>query len=543
MFNNDINNSNVGDDSNNNNEFDTTAILHALSNSNNSNSSSNTSSMSSMSRSNSGLVVGDDSPVLTSSTNSLPPTYSPTFVGIKPKGTLLPSIAQPQQQQQQQYSPQLPSNQTLHTSHDDNSIMSKIMGGSRGGSRNAKYTPPPISLDPSSSTSSSKHAIVDDDEYYDEYEPSASLINHSNEFADEEYDPDTPLNPSDFSRIYNTVPHHTTKRFVYRFPLWMEEKLRRFDDPIIALCQRNTSRAMYYFSLGITAFVAIEIAVMAPFVLFILGQDALATEYTYLALLLALLSQVPKRFLWRFRPYMVHRAKTVKKDMTSSFPSRAVTCSVVYSFAFIWGLLYYTGGPSFQWWMPFLFIVMIALSSFARINLGVHYPSDCAAGVLQGALVCLIGTGLRSLDISGCRSCWDGACYASTPSCVLSFSTLGRLNFVMMAVLIVICIVIPIVSVMKPVDFWSKCDRVYGMLFPSVCFQLLFLCPRSYSTNASLPKPPVPHWYSFIFGISLALLATVFATKVKLKNRLITFWAIFLALTVSLFCWRISMVG
>eukprot|EP01132_Coremiostelium_polycephalum_P007866 gene7866-9683_t len=325
--------------------------------------------------------------------------------------------------------------------------------------------------------------INTEEEDYSEDNRSTFFSPHTSLNSDAEHEP---LNNKDFSKIFElNLAKHPPKRFVYLFPVWLEEKLRGFDDPIIKLCQRIQGKTVYYFSLFITSIVAIEIAIALPFLLFILGQDALATEFTYLGLLLALLSQVPKRFLWRFRPYMVQRARVVKKDQTSSFPSRAVTCSVVYSFAIVWAVSYYKHRSDdsvvIEWWMPFLFIIMIALSSFARVNLGVHYPSDCVGGVIQGVLVCLIGTGLRKADILGCRSCWDYSCYASD----------------------VLCVVIPIVSVMKPVDFWSKCDRVYGMLFPAAVFQLLLLCPKSYNLNASLPKPLTPHWYSFIFGISL----------------------------------------
>ncbi|KYR01832.1 hypothetical protein DLAC_01849 [Tieghemostelium lacteum] len=365
----------------------------------------------------------------------------------------------------------------------------------------------------------------------------------------------TPLTANEFVQVYETsLSNRPKKKFVYLFPIWLEEKLRGFDDPIIRVCQKFTGKYSYYFSLIITSMVAIEIAFIAPFVLFILGQDPLATEFTYLGLLLALLSQVPKRFLWRFRPFMVRRAIIRKKDNTSSFPSRAVTCSVVYSYAICWTAYYYqqqaaeaefgssASVSQVQWWMPFLFIIMIALSSFARINLGVHYPSDCVGGVIQGTMVCLIGTSFRAIDVVGCRSCWNDSCYATTLSQTLSFSNLGRLNYVMFAILLALCIIIPIVSTMKPVDFWSKCDRVYGMLFPAVCFQLLFLCPKSYDISASLPHPPSPSWYSFMFSLSIALIAIILGGRIKVKYSLITFWGLFLTLTICLFSWRLALV-
>ena len=49
----------------------------------------------------------------------------------------------------------------------------------------------------------------------------------------------------------------------------------------------------------------------------------------------------------------------------------------------------------------------------ARINLGVHYPSDAIIGGLVGLLYCFIGTGIYKLVVSGCGSCSHptNACY------------------------------------------------------------------------------------------------------------------------------------
>lgn len=76
---------------------------------------------------------------------------------------------------------------------------------------------------------------------------------------------------------------------------------------------------------------ALEISVAAPIALYVLGWDAVATDILYLSLTLSTLSQIPKRFLWRYRPFMVHRAQQRKKTTTSSFPSRAVACATVYA--------------------------------------------------------------------------------------------------------------------------------------------------------------------------------------------------------------------
>ena len=68
---------------------------------------------------------------------------------------------------------------------------------------------------------------------------------------------------------------------------------------------------------------------------------------------------------------------------TSSFPSRAVCCAVVYSYAICYSFIYIFGGGIMWSWMPLLFVVTILLSSFARIYLGVHYPSDCIFGAIE----------------------------------------------------------------------------------------------------------------------------------------------------------------
>lgn len=55
----------------------------------------------------------------------------------------------------------------------------------------------------------------------------------------------------------------------------------------------------------------IEISIAIPMVLYATGWDGLATALTYLAITTTFTSQIPKRFVWRFRPYMVGRAELV----------------------------------------------------------------------------------------------------------------------------------------------------------------------------------------------------------------------------------------
>ena len=101
-----------------------------------------------------------------------------------------------------------------------------------------------------------------------------------------------------------------------------------------------------------------------------MGLDDVATESTYLILVTAFFSQIPKRFIWRYRPYVVGRAEGRRRDITSSFPSRAVTCGVVYSYALCRGFAHRAGREGFTWYMPVSMVMCGFLAAFARINLG-----------------------------------------------------------------------------------------------------------------------------------------------------------------------------
>ena len=123
------------------------------------------------------------------------------------------------------------------------------------------------------------------------------------------------------------------------FPQSLEEKFSIVDDPILKFIQKLEGKPFVYFDLMITNFVSIEMVIFkcnseilnailiiisvnllhylvlisffqgiaAPFVLLVLGLDNIATQTFVLIITLAFLSQIPKRFIFRYRPYMVHR--------------------------------------------------------------------------------------------------------------------------------------------------------------------------------------------------------------------------------------------
>jgi hypothetical protein len=245
----------------------------------------------------------------------------------------------------------------------------------------------------------------------------------------------------------------------------------------------------------------------------------------------------------------------MRSDDTSSFPSRAVTCSVVFTFAISYGIAYMTDTKIFHWWVLLGIIFATLLSSFARVHLGVHYPSDCLGGFLQGALICLLGTALWDANVWGCTSCHYGQCYATDEQHAImgsyeaaSGEHLGEhLNFLVLFVGTAICIALFFVSVIRPLVFWEKCDRVYGVLLACVVFQLAFLCPPASLNGSSLPPPKNPGWASYFMAVVIPILIlpiTYFAGK-KFKGTMsvIVFFVLFVPLLVVMSLWRLFVLG
>ena len=65
--------------------------------------------------------------------------------------------------------------------------------------------------------------------------------------------------------------------------------------------------------------------------MYLASWDSIGTVVSCMMIIIASLTQIPKRLIWRYRPFMVSRARGYGREQTSSFPSRAVTCAVSYS--------------------------------------------------------------------------------------------------------------------------------------------------------------------------------------------------------------------
>lgn len=76
----------------------------------------------------------------------------------------------------------------------------------------------------------------------------------------------------------------------------------------------------------------IEIGPIFPIVFYSLCLDDIAILSLAVILVIVIVSQIPKRFCWRYRPFFDYRAVRMKTNKTSSFPSRALVCAVAYSY-------------------------------------------------------------------------------------------------------------------------------------------------------------------------------------------------------------------
>jgi len=353
--------------------------------------------------------------------------------------------------------------------------------------------------------------------------------------------------------VYKVSP--PAAEFLYEFPSWLESGLSWFDDPLIDLCQKPKGKFFIYFSKIVTFLVTIEFLLALPIVLFIIGFDVLAVKILYLAMVIVVLSQIPKRFLWRYRPFMAYRAIEYQRPKTSSFPSRAVACSVVYCYLIVYTVLYFRKDiPSVDWWMYLLFLVVPIVVSFARIHLGSHYPSDCVAGAVLGAIVCVIAKILCLADLKGC-SCPNGnensqVCYSSSqPDAVhriLPETIVATINWYLVLGALGGQLLFSILMVIKPIKFWMKFGAVFGLLFPALTFRLVFICPTGAFPSA-LEAPSVltesPKWWTVLYAVGVCLLGMGVGIKLQKKLLLLVFVGYWLFYVSAISLWRLFKVG
>lgn len=215
------------------------------------------------------------------------------------------------------------------------------------------------------------------------------------------------------------------------------------------------NKAMVGLALVYTALTTIEIGVLFPLFLFLSGWDELATLQLLTTSLTALGSQCFKRFVWRQRPWMQGRAIQVKRDKTSSFPSRAVVCAVVYAYGF--SHLFFPPGSVPVWLYSTLVVFFSLGAAISRIFVGAHFASDCLVGFLLGAAFCGIGSGLSAALQTGCSTCYPvHNCYAHDLAHEATFASFFSLDMVTMGIISGISVLCVGLAMSSPLQFWTK---------------------------------------------------------------------------------------
>jgi len=198
-----------------------------------------------------------------------------------------------------------------------------------------------------------------------------------------------------------------------------------------------------------------------------------------------------------------------------------------------------------EWWGIMWILLAVLITSFSRIRLGVHYPSDCFTGFLQGVLASVIGSFLYHKGAIGCGDCRINECYIdkndTSAITVLTFKT--NFDFLLFFGLFVAVILITIIAIIRPLHLWDKCDHVFGMLFPCLIFRFTFLCYPLNKQKSALPEPSDWEWYSVVLGLVVVAIATFVGVKSKKGHfQLWVFIALFISLYSILAVWRLYFI-
>merc|ERR1711879_303149 len=173
--------------------------------------------------------------------------------------------------------------------------------------------------------------------------------------------------------------------------------------------------------------------------------------------------------------------------------------------------------------------------------MGVHYPSDCVFGLVQGFLICILGSLLWQAELLGCSSCHNNECYSEYGSDTqLTGQNLRDMSILPFLAVLLCSLLLTIFAVVKPINFWRKCDRSLGLLLPCVAFQVGFLCPNGSFADASLAPPEIPPpWWAYPFAIAVPLFTLLFGHKMKSKYPFISFTVLYVVVSSSLLIWRL----
>jgi membrane-associated phospholipid phosphatase len=327
------------------------------------------------------------------------------------------------------------------------------------------------------------------------------------------FDAETETNISSFVNHKDNLK--PDEKFIYDFrPEW-EETFRSIDDYLIGIGQHFHLKHKGSKATSLNKFMGLLFKAFSWFVTFIcrvenlssvnlfvlaLGYDHIARFLTIIGMISGLFAQVPKRFLFRRRPYMVGRALPSGKLDTSSFPSRAVTCSVVYAFTAIYCYNYQTEiagnqpGAGFGMFSSAILLLLAFLSSsFARIHLGAHYPSDCLGGLTLGLIISLTSWLLFQIpNIFGCPSCFADQCYPrGLDPHLMTPSNFELQNIGLGATVAIFVGIFLVLSSSPPLVFWNKSAPIFGTICACVVAEIFMVCPKGDSKGLIANSNPI----------------------------------------------------
>jgi len=243
------------------------------------------------------------------------------------------------------------------------------------------------------------------------------------------------------------------------------------------------------------------------------------------AFVAAAVSQVPKRFVYRSRPCLAKPPRAIKlsNEKTSSFPSRAVLCTTVYVYLIVacsnfeysstYAGIFSANFSLLKWyWVVLIVVVASIVACLARIYLGVHYPSDCVAGLVLACFILLLSAGIYQIPFFNCKSCTD-ACHSDN-----HIDNIGQLNWLPIAVVFFVGTLISFFITMKPVAFWKKNAYVFGTSLALILFRISLLCPTSGHSQAV--SKVEREWYYYLVAAAVFLVSLCFAAVVAmLKDK------------------------
>jgi len=104
----------------------------------------------------------------------------------------------------------------------------------------------------------------------------------------------------------------------------------------------------------------------------------------------------------------------------------------------------------------------------------------------------------------------------------ISLTSIGEINWIVVGGVIFGQFLFALMCVLKPVKFWVKFGAIFGLLFPSLTFRLVFLCPMGTMRSAIVAPPQAMHTgWALLYAFSIVVFGM--AVGMKLQKKLL-FW-------------------